>query len=321
MILVGNLGGTWIVKLPPLNALRAFEAAARHGGFTGAADELCVTRGAISRHVKLLEENLGVALFRRLPQGLELTEQGRRFLPVLTDAFDSITRGARSISAERSDLRIICAPTTSIRWLIPKLERFRARHPDIRVNLTTEFFKWDDFTAGDFDLGFTCENVGPRPGDRMTLPIFPMLITPACSPALLEGPSALRRPEDLKKVTLLQDEPDGYFWSCWFGAFGVKNVDPRSGEFFPNLDMAVKAAVMGLGVVMGDVVLIRDELETGQLVLPFKELVCETKSGHNCLFGLANRWDEPKVMAFKTWVAEEAARDVEALSLQSWMSG
>ena len=96
------------MRLPPLNALRAFEAAGRHGGFTAAADELCVTRGAISRHVKLLEEHLGVALFRRLPQGIELTEQGRRFLPVLTDAFDSIRQGARSISSDRSDLRIIC---------------------------------------------------------------------------------------------------------------------------------------------------------------------------------------------------------------------
>jgi LysR family glycine cleavage system transcriptional activator len=309
------------MKLPPLNALRAFEAAARHGGFTGAADELCVTRGAISRHVKLLEEHLGVALFRRLPQGLELTEQGRRFHPVLTDAFDSILRGARSIFAERSDLRIICSPTTSIRWLIPKLERFRARHPDIRVNITTEFYEWDDFLAGDFDLGFTCEYVGSRPADRMIQPIFPMLITPACSPALLEGPAALRRPEDLANVTLLREDPDGFYWSSWLNAFGVGGVDPRSGESFPNLDMAVKAAVMGLGVVMGDIVLTRDEFETGQLVMPFEDLKCETKWGPNCLFGLTSNWNEPRVEAFRSWVAEEAAKDVEALSLQSWFSG
>jgi DNA-binding transcriptional LysR family regulator len=321
VILAGNLGGNWIVKLPPLNALRAFEAAARHGGFTGAADELCVTRGAVSRHVKLLEEHLGVTLFRRLPQGLELTAQGRRFHPVLTDAFGMILRGARSVSADRSELRIICPPTTSIRWLIPKLERFRARRPDVRVNITTEFFEWGDFTAGGFDLGFCGEDDVSRPAELMAQPVFPMLITPACSPALLEGPAALRCPEDLAKVTLLQEDPDGYYWSRWLGAFGVKGVDPLSGEYFPNLDMAVKAAVMGLGVVLGDVVLTRDEFETGQLVVPFKDLVCETKWGRICLLGLASQWDEPKVEAFRTWVAEEAARDAEALSLQSWMSG
>jgi len=315
------LKGNWIVKLPPLNALRAFEAAARHGGFTGAADELCVTRGAISRHVKLLEEHLGVSLFRRLPQGLELTAQGRRFHPVLTDAFGIILRGARSVSAERSELRIICPPTTSIRWLIPKLERFRTRRPDVRVNITTEFFEWGDFAAGGFDLGFCGEDDVSRPAELMAQPVFPMLITPACSPALLVGPAALRHPEDLATVTLLQEDPNGYYWSHWLGTFGVKGVDPLSGEYFPNLDMAVKAAVMGLGVVLGDLVLTRDEFETGQLVMPFKDLVCETKWGRICLFGPASQWDEPKVEAFRTWVAEEAARDAEALSLQSWFSG
>jgi LysR family glycine cleavage system transcriptional activator len=303
------------MRLPPLNALRAFEAAARHGGFTGAADELCVTRGAVSRHVKLLEEHLGVALFRRLPQGIELTEQGRRFLPVLTEAFESIGQGAQSISAERTDLRVICPPTVSIRWLIPKLGQFRARYPDIRVRLTTESFDWEDFLSGAFDLGFFVEHFGQRPADIEVMPIFPMLIVPACAPALLQGPTPLEKPADLANFTLLHEEPERHDWTSWLKTFEVEGIDPQSGETFPNLDMAVKAAVMGLGVVMGDIMLIRDEFETGQLVMPFPELRCETDWGRFCLVGPRDRWQDPKVEAFRSWVAEVAAKDTAALSI------
>jgi len=303
------------MKLPPLNALRAFEAAARHGGFTGAADELCVTRGAISRHVKLLEEYLEVTLFRRLPQGIVLTEQGRRFLPVLSDAFDRISQGARNLASERSDLRLICPPTISIRWLIPKLGQFQTRYPDIRIRLTTEFFEWDDFIAGVFDLGFLVEGYGHRPAEIELLPMFPMRIVPACAPALLNGPPALREPDDLANFTLLHEDPDRHDWPSWLKAFDVKGVDPQSGQVFPNLDLAVKAAVMGLGIVMGDVVLTRDEFESGQLVMPFEDLKCDTDYGKFCLVGLSDRWHDPKVEAFRSWVAEAAAKDVEDLCL------
>ncbi len=304
------------MRLPPLNALRAFEAAARHGGFTGAADELCVTRGAISRQVKLLEEHLGIALFRRLPQGIELTEHGRRFLPVLTAAFESITDGARRISVEKSDLRIICPPTNSIRWLIPRLGQFRARSPDIRIRLTTEFFEWGEFQSGDFDLGFSEEERhGQRPAGIEILPMFPMLIVPACAPQLLKGPVALEKPEDLANFTLLHESPDHHDWKSWVSAFNVKRVDPETGDVFPNLDMAVKAAIMGMGVVMGDVVLTRDEFETGLLVMPFKDLRCETDWGKFCLVGLASSWNDPKVEVFKSWVAEVAAREAKELCI------
>jgi LysR family glycine cleavage system transcriptional activator len=306
------------MRLPPLNALRAFEAAARHGGFTGAADELCVTRGAISRHVKLLEEHLGVALFRRLPQGIELSEAGRKFLPVLTEAFESITRRARQISSEKSDLRIICPPTISIRWLIPKLDRFRARFPRIQIRLTTAFFEWDDFQSGEFDLGFGSTGPERRPEGIQVLPMFPMIIAPACAPALLAGSTPLKRPSDLANFTLLHENPDRHDWLAWLGTFDVRGVDPQSGEVFPNLDMAVKAAVMGEGVVMGDLVLTRDEFETGQLVMPFEDLACETDVGDFCLVGAASVWDGPKVEAFKTWIWELASIDAADLSRYTW---
>lgn len=297
------------MRLPPLNALRAFEAAARHEGFTGAADELCVTRGAISRHIKLLEEHLGVALFRRLPRGIELTESGRRFYPVLTDAFESILRRARELSSENNDLRIICPPTVSIRWLIPRLDEFRALHPNIQTRLTTEFYDWEDFHSGDFDLGIGCEPASERPDGIEVLPLFPMIVVPACAPALLAGPCPLQEPEDLANFTLLHESPDHHDWTAWLTAFDVQGIDPQSGDVLPNLDMAVKAAVMGKGVVMGDLVLTRDEFETGQLVMPFEKMKCQTDWGDFALRGPIKSWDDPKVEAFKTWISEAASSD------------
>jgi LysR family glycine cleavage system transcriptional activator len=297
------------MALPPLNALRAFEAAARHGGFTGAAGELCVTRGAVSRHVKLLEEHLGIALFRRLPQGIELTEAGRRFLPILTGAFETIGRGAREIASGGKDLRIICPPTLSIRWLIPRLDDFRAAHPEINVRLTTAFYGWEDLVSGEFDLGIGCVAEGNQPGGIEILPLFPMVIVPACAPALLNGSTPLKQPADLTHFTLLHESPGHLDWTSWLTAFGVQGVDPRSGVVLPNLDMAVKAAVMGKGVVMGDLVLTREEFESGQLVMPFEDMKCETSYGDGALRGPARSWRDPKVEAFRSWIVAAAADD------------
>ena len=298
------------MRLPPLNALRAFEAAARHGGFTGAADELFVSRGAVSRHVKLLEEHLGVPLFRRLPQGVELTEAGRRLLPTLSDSFAAIENRIRDVTERRGDLRIICTPTMSIRWLIPKLGDFHARHPDIRVQLNTIYNVWEEGYDGGYDLALDCEVVLGRK-DIMTQPLFPMAVVPACAPSLLEGPIPLKQPEDLARFTLLQETPNHHDWTEWQRVFKVPGLDPASGEMFPNLDMAVRVALMGRGIVMGDLVLTREEFETGQLVKPFPEMVCMTDWGDFALRGRVETWDDPKVVAFRDWAAEMAEHDAE----------
>ncbi|MGH6894227.1 MAG: LysR family transcriptional regulator, partial [Dongiaceae bacterium] len=139
------------MRLPSLNALRAFEAAARHQSFARAADELRVTEGAVSRHVKLLEEDLDVELFKRLPRGLALTDAGRKFLPVLTEAFESIASGTRQAMSSDRALKIICPPTFSIRCLVPALHDFRARFPEIAFKLTTAPYTYDIFFGGEFD--------------------------------------------------------------------------------------------------------------------------------------------------------------------------
>ncbi|GGF49453.1 LysR family transcriptional regulator, glycine cleavage system transcriptional activator [Mameliella alba] len=293
-------------KLPPLNALRAFEAAARHEGFIGAAEELHVTRGAVSRHVKLLEDHLGVPLFRRHAQGVSLSEAGRRFLPVLTESFARIAAEAERIASDASDLHIICPPATSIRWLLPRLDGFRQCHPEIRVRLTTDFHCDMKFDGLEYDLGFSLENQPTRAPNIAVQNLFDVRMSPACSPAYLAS-HPLERPEDLARADLLHETPRHGDWTDWLATYPVEGVDPAQGHDFANLDLATRAAVMGAGVVMADMVLCRDELEAGTLVLPFPEMVSGSPLGGICLLGMADKWDLPKVRLFREWVAEEAA--------------
>lgn len=150
---------------------------------------------------------------------------------------------------------------------------------------------------------------GNQPGGIEILPLFPMVIVPACAPALLNGSTPLKQPADLAHFTLLHESPGHLDWTSWLTAFGVQGVDPRSGVVLPNLDMAVKAAVMGKGVVMGDLVLTREEFESGQLVMPFEDMKCETSYGDGALRGPARSWRDPKVEAFRSWIVAAAADD------------
>ncbi|MDA5094505.1 LysR substrate-binding domain-containing protein [Aliiroseovarius sp. KMU-50] len=294
----------------PLNALRAFEAAARHGGYIDAAEELFVTRGAISRHVKLLEEQLGLALFRRSPRGVELTESGASLLPVLSEAFASMEREIARLTENAGELRIICPPALSIRWLFPRLDDFRARHPDIRVRLTTEFYGDTGFDAQEYDVGISVENWSRRGENTVAQPLFPMRISPACSPSFLAR-HRLPAPAQLGQVTILHESRWRGDWATWVDRFANDDtgaqLDINRGEVFPNFDMAVKAAVIGTGVVMADLELCRDELESGALVLPFPEMICGTRLGSYALISSEDKWNDPKVQAFRDWAHEVCA--------------
>lgn len=301
------------MRPPPPNALRAFEAAARHGGYIGAADELHVTRGAISRHVKVLEAHLGVALFRRHAQGVTLTGAGRRLSGVLTEAFGTIQREVESIAADAHVLRVICPPATSMRWLLPRLDDFRQRHPEIRVRLTTDFHGERGAAPSEFDIGFSVMNWPNRAKDAVTESLFPVLITPACAPGLLAGRGPLGDPAALADFRLLHETARHTDWRTWLDAFDIVGVDPEAGDEFPNLDMASKAAVMGAGMVMADLVLNREELDAGTLVAPFPDKVCATPQGDICLIGARDKWDEPKVRAFRNWAVTLARRETADL--------
>ena len=302
------------MRPPPPNALRAFEAAARHGGFIAAAEELHVTRGAVSRHVKLLEEHLGVALFHRQAQGVTLTAAGRQLGAVLSEAFGTIQREVERIAADASVLRVLCPPATSIRWLIPRLDGFRRQHPEIRLQLTTDFHNDRGFAPNAYDIGFSVANWPNRTRNVVTETLFPVLLTPACAPRLLEGRAPLRDPAELAGFRLLHETADHDDWTDWLRAFAVPGVDPDAGDDFPNLDMATKAAVMGAGMVMADLVLNREELDTGALVAPFADRICESPMGGVCLIAARDKWDEPKVRAFRTWAGAHAAEETAALS-------
>ncbi|SPJ28296.1 LysR substrate-binding domain-containing protein [Falsiruegeria mediterranea] len=296
--------------LPPLNALRAFEAAARHGGYIDAADELCVTRGAVSRHVKLLEEHLGVTLFRRNHRGVELTQVGQALLPELTEAFARIERATRRASASASELRIICPPGLSIRWLFPRLQGFRDQHPDIRVRLTTEFYGDRGFDPAEQDVGISLEHWPGRSADIKAQFLFPMSLVPACAPSLLDQGPPLVEPSDLRHRPLLHESTKREDWTTWIDTFQVDGLDVQSGEAFPNLDMATKAAVLGAGVAMVDPLLCAEELERGLLVCPFPDMVCGTQYGGYAVIGSQDKWDSPNMRAFRDWAVENVPAPV-----------
>jgi DNA-binding transcriptional LysR family regulator len=300
------------MRLPPLNALKAFEAAARHGGYIRAAEELHVTRGAISRHIKQLEEHLGVALFVRLAKGVRLTSAGQELLPVLTEVFAKVQLECQRITAGAATLRVICPPATSIRWLIPRLEDFRQKNPDINVRLTTDFQSCDLTRTGEHDIGFS---VADWPGNRLAHKIqtlFPVLLTPACAPSLLKG-RKITSPNELADYKMLHEVPSRRDWTDWINAFDVRSLDPKSGEVFPNLDMATKAAVMGTGMIMADIVLCREELESGSLVAPLPDMTIPSPFGGVCILGRENIWEEPKVRRFREWAVSAAAEDIARL--------
>lgn len=300
------------MRLPPLNALRAFEAAARHSGYIEAAKELHVTRGAISRQVKILEEHLGVQLFHRTSRGVELTKAGRDLQPVLTQAFRTIAEGTMRV-VNRAELRVICPPALSIRWLMPRLPEFRASHPDIRLKLTTDFHGDYAFDGADYDIAISCQNrSGQRDAGICVQQLFPYVLTPVCAPAFLEK-HKLERPTDLATVNLIDEAQATDDWDDWSDHFDVAGLNLDEGDVYPNFDLAIKAAMMGTGVIMGDLFLCNEELEQGTLVAPFPEMLCDSSWGWYSALYRSAVLDSPEGAAFVGWLTEIAEKDREAI--------
>lgn len=287
------------MRLPSLNALRAFEAAARHQSFARAAGELHVTEGAVSRHVKLLEEELGLPLFIRRPRQVELTEHGRKLLPTLTRAFKTIAQGCADVAAEAPKLKLLSQPSFSIRWLIPRLDRFRNEHPGIVVNVTTGLYEWPEAIGGGYDLVFGCGPDCPEGFEAMF--VVPATMTPVCSPRLLKG-RAIATPADLAGFNLLHTTPDRRDWRIWLEEFQVSGVDAMSGETFPVLDMAIQAAVLGQGAAMGELTLLDDEMANGELVCPLPDMALRRPSEDYYVYGPKGSWNKPRVLAFRKWL-------------------
>ncbi len=295
------------MRLPPLNALRAFEAAARHQSFVRAAEELHVSQGAISRHVRLLEEQLGVALFRRRAQGIELTGPGRTLLPELTASLARIARAVRQVALSDRELRVATVPTFASRWLVRRLGRYQALHPASRVTLGL-LWDFEEFFRGGFDVGIIdVEADRTRPERLESVLLRREAITPVCAPGVMRGASPLREPADLLHHVLLHPTPDRQDWRKWLRAAGLPEERAQEGQVFETLEMAISAALGGLGVAMADRDLVQDELATGRLVAPF-ELTVREETGY-VLFAERGRLEEPRIAAFRDWLLAELAAD------------
>jgi len=294
--------------LPPLNALRAFEAAARCGTFTRAAQELCVTQGAVSRHVSGLEAWLGVKLFERGRHGIELTHPGHAYFGTARAALDQLDYGTRQVQAApaKNRLRIKLPPTFAIRWLVPRLARFHALHPLIDVQITTSHQR-ADFRREDVDVSIHSEPVPPEGTDHRRL--FGETLVPVCSPALLATGPPLRRPGDLKRHVLLCSMNRPNDWPAWLAAAKAMHIDGNSGLKFENAALAYQAAMDKLGVMVAIEAFVSDDLSAGRLVAPLAPRVPTPGA-----YYLAHRPGDPalaRVRAFETWILEEA-RAIEA---------
>lgn len=302
------------MRLPPLNALRAFEAAARHGSFARAADELHVTQGAVSRHVKLLEEHLGVPLFRRLPRGLEPTAAAHRLLPKISASFDLIREAANEVAGAGHGLKIIAAQTFATRWLSQRLARFRQRHSEIPISFGMFKTSYDEFYRGEFDIAIAChEPDRERPADLDGVLIRREILTPVCAPTLLDGSPPLKAPRDLKRHVLIHSTVEPYDWRKWLDAAGLLGmIDHRQGQICSTMEMAVQMAIGELGVAIADLHFFREELESGRLAAPF-DLTVSKDTGY---YLVCRRGDfaKPQIAAFRDWLLAEVASDEKAIA-------
>ncbi|KAA5605331.1 transcriptional regulator GcvA [Roseospira marina] len=301
-------------RLPPLNALRAFEAAARHGSFAKAADELAVTPTAVSHQVRQLEELLGATLFDRLPRGLRLTDAGRAVAPDLTRGLDHMARAVGRLAETRPAgvLRVSALPSLATMWLARRLPEFQRRHPDIDLDLVMDrnpsrFDRGED-AQGDIHVGVRYGR-GEYPGLAVRR-LMGETVFPVCAPTLVHGPRPLRAPADLGHHILMHDStvlPTEQWlqWRPWLQWLGLPEVDATRGPRFTDTHVQITAAVHGMGVMLGRSALVFDHLADGRLVRPF----AVTRPADFTYFAVtpeAHR-NNPMVQAFVDWLDEEAA--------------
>lgn len=293
-----------IRRLPPLNALRAFEAAARHLSFTEAAAELFVTQGAISRQVQALEDHFQAPLFHRTHRRIALTEHGRALLPVLTDAFDRIAQASDRVRGSRRDLRVKVPVTFALRLLIPRLHRFQERYPDVHVRLTTASDPID-FAHEDFDAAIAYSEGRPLEPGEVADRLFVERMTVVAAPSFLAAGPPLRVPADLRGRRLILNTPDGWDWRRWAEATGVTDLDFDSALVFDIDDHALQAAARGHGVALAALQLIRDDLDRGRLVAPLA--APSVAMGEYRLVYPAANAGRTRLIAFRDWLLAEFA--------------
>jgi LysR family glycine cleavage system transcriptional activator len=296
-------------RLPPLNALRAFESAARSESFTRAAEELCVTQAAVSQQVKALEATLGIKLFNRERQRLVITSAGREYLAVIRDALDRIAVGTERVVQRRSSgkLTVSTSPDFAAKWLVYRLSRFAEAYPgiELRVFATMQYV---DFVREEIDLAV-------RHGDGTWVGLDAARLCserlfPVCSPKLVSGRNRLVKPSDIIRFPILHLE-DSKAWSRWFDAAGVTDADVSHGPVFNRASMLIDAAVDGQGVALARTTLAAWDLINGRLVRPFA-ISLRVSNAYWIVCPKATT-TLPKIVTVRDWLLAEAADDLRRL--------
>lgn len=290
-------------RLPSLNGLRAFEAAARHLSFTRAAAELNVTQTAISHQIKRLEDELGVRLFARQNRSLALTPQARDYLPLVRAAFDDLRLATERLVRKDGGkvLTVSTMASLAAKWLLPRLAAFQELHPEIDVRITTSN-SLVDFAKEDVDAAIRYGR-GHWPGVRAEWLMRDELF-PVCSPALLKGRKPLRSPEDLAHHTLLHSSYDDD-WRLWLTAAGLPvSISKQRGVSFDLIFMTLQAAMDGLGVAIGRTSYVQDDIAKGRLVVPF-QITLPVDAGYY-LVAPDGRAEPHKLLMFRSWLKAAA---------------
>lgn len=293
-------------RLPPLNAIRAFEAAARHMSVTLAADELNVTPGAVSRQIKSLEEVLGLQLLTRGHRQIALTRQGNDYYRAVSLALEALRDATRKVQRrrQRKQLKIRSYTTFAMRWLIPRLSGFHAAHPDIEVLLKASL-EPVDFRKEDIDAAIRLGD-GNWPGTHCYR-LVDNILAPVASPALLKAGPKLKRPADLKHHTLLHSiaRPDD--WRYWLEAVKVDRLlDAHTGMTYESSAMSYAAAIEGQGIAMAQMFLVAKDLAEGRLVLPFPQKV-DMGDFTYYLLTPGHRGESPHMTTFRIWLLDQFA--------------
>ena len=288
-------------RLPSLNGLRAFEAAARHLSFTQAASELNVTQTAISHQIKRLEQELGVRLFVRQNRSLTLTPEASQYLPGVRAAFNDLKLATDRLLRKDQDhvLTVSTLASLAAKWLLPRLSAFQEAHPGIDVRITTST-GLVDFQRDNVDAAIRYGR-GQWPGVRADW-LMADEVFPVCSPALANGTKPLKCPEDLRDHVLLHtSNANSDDWRLWLTAAGLPaNLSKQPGVTFDLIFVTIQAAIDGIGVAMGRTSYVQDDIAKGRLVVPFK-IALPADAGFYLVSPQA-RADSPKLSAFREWL-------------------
>ncbi|EQC01315.1 transcriptional regulator GcvA [Photorhabdus temperata] len=297
-------------RLPPLNALRVFDAAARHLSFTKAAEELFVTQAAVSHQMKSLEDFLGLKLFRRRNRSLLLTEEGQSYYLDIKEIFTSINEATRKLQARsaKGALTVSLSPSFAIQWLVPRLSSFNLAYPGIDVRIQA-VDREEDKLADDVDVAIFYGR-GNWPGLR-TDRLYAEYLLPVCAPSLLTGENPLKTPADLARHMLLHDS-SRRDWQAYIRQLDMQQqINVQQGPIFSHSAMVIQAAVHGQGIALANNVMARTEIDAGRLVCPFNDVLVSKNAFY--LVCHDNQAELGKIAAFRQWVLAQAASEQEKL--------